>query len=360
MIQPGRDVRRVLDWYFERAYGKLEGPGVLPFYCDPSRVGHFAVARDELAAGNATALFRLLIGQAMFQARRDVLIMRHQRAMTRTEVDSLVLPANLARKVSRSPCTTLESANRFESECSVSKAGKMVDCAHHPGGPCHVKRATTLFNRVGDMGKLPTSAWLHLAKDGDLNDLLADVVAQSDEPRERARLLVARFSRVHRIGRKLATMFVSALSTPPLAPDLTPWFPTIDGSDLVVVDTNVARAAVALGAASVAYDAVTLWVQKQARRVDLRIYGRALTQYSPRVVQQALYVFCSKSNRVAHQDPCVAATAPCRECVVRLCPFAMSPKAARPSSPPVGRRPCQSQRSPMMTSKSLVQSTSKG
>ena len=39
-----------------------------------------------------------------------------------------------------------------------------------------------------------------------------------------------------RVGRKLATMFVSALSTPALAPGLTPWFPDIDGNELVVVD----------------------------------------------------------------------------------------------------------------------------
>jgi hypothetical protein len=306
---------------------------VLPFYCDPDRVGHFAVDRDELAGGSPTALFRLLVGLSMFQARRDVLIMRQQRAMTRADVDALVSPAALARKMKRNPCVTLESARRFEDQCSVSKAGDLVDCAHYPGGACHVKHATRLFNRVGDMGKLPTSAWLHLAKEGDLNDLLRDAASQTDEPSERARLLVARLSRVRRIGRKLATMFVSALSTPPLAPNLAPWFPAIDGNDLVVVDTNVTRGALALGAPSPVYDAVTLWVQRQAGRVDLRVYRPTLPKYSPRVVQQALYVFCSKSNRVARKDPCFAITTPCKRCVVRLCPFAMGLEAARISSP---------------------------
>ena len=102
-----------------------------------------------------------------------------------------------------------------------------------------MKEATVVFNRMGDMGKLPTSAWLRLWKDGSVRDMLAYVCREEPSPTKRATLLVERFSRVHRVGRKLATMFVSALSTPALAPGLTPWFPMVDGNDLVVIDTNV-------------------------------------------------------------------------------------------------------------------------
>jgi hypothetical protein len=137
---------------------------------------------------------------------------------------------------------------------------------------------------------------------------------------------VERFARVHRVGRKLATMFVSALSTPALAPGLTPWFPGVDGNDLVVVDTNVARAVDALrepGAAKT-YDARERWVREQAARLDLREFRPDLPSYSPRLVQQALYAFCAKSNRVARADACSGRAAPCAGCAPALCPFATS------------------------------------
>ncbi len=119
-------------------------------------------------------------------------------------------------------------------------------------------------------------------------------------------------------------MFVSALSTPALAPGLTPWFPDIDGNDLVVVDTNVARAVDALrepGAAKT-YGARVRWVRDQAARLDLRMFRPGLPSYSPRLVQQALYAFGSKSNRIARGDDCSRRRTPCIRCAPDLCPFA--------------------------------------
>lgn len=322
---PGRRaVRAVLEWYFETAYGVVDGPGVLPFYCDPRRVGQFAVPRNALAAGEASAIFRLFIALTMFQARRDSVIMDQQRGMRRQEAQSLASPAALRRVVIRSQCPTLENAARFQRECDVMKKGAIVDCAHRRGAPCHVKDATTLLNRMGDMGKLPTSAWLRLFKDGDVVDVVNEISAASSNPRTRARLLVEWFAQVHRVGRKLATMFVSALSTPGLAPELTPWFPQIDGYELVVVDTNVARAVAALRAPSkspATYDNVVRWIHRQARFLDLRAFNPSLPNYAPRIVQQALYVFCSKSNRAARGDSCAGSAAQCARCVPQICPF---------------------------------------
>jgi len=187
-----------------------------------------------------------------------------------------------------------------------------------------VKDATRVFNRMGDMGKLPTSAWLRLWQGGGMQVMLEDVCREEPSPTKRAGLLVGRFAAVHRVGRKLATMFVSALSTPALAPGLTPWFPKIDGNELVVVDTNVARAVDALRAPGAAktYDARELWVREQAARIDLRAFQPDLPAYSPRLVQEALYAFCSKSNRVARGDACAERGAPCATCAPTLCPFA--------------------------------------
>ena len=70
------------------------GQGILPFYCDPKRVGAFAVTPADLAAGGDSALFRLLVTLSMYQALRDVVIMRRQRSM---KLASVRVVADLAR-----------------------------------------------------------------------------------------------------------------------------------------------------------------------------------------------------------------------------------------------------------------------
>jgi len=316
-------LERVVAWHLD-APGP--GPERLPFYCDPDRVGVFAVAPDELAAGNEAAVFRLFVTLAMYQALRDVVIMRQQRSLPRASVRVVTDSNFVKRSIAKHECPAVLSADAFEEGCDVAKVGEAVDCGTCPGVRCHVKDATVVFNRMGDMGKLPTSAWLRLWRDGGVHQLLADVCREEASPTKRAALLVERFARVHRVGRKLATMFVSALSTPALAPGLTPWFPDIDGNDLVVVDTNVARAVDALRepGAPRTYDARERWVREQAALLDLREFRPDLPSYSPRLVQQALYAFCSKSNRTARGDACAQRAAPCAGCAPTLCPFAAS------------------------------------
>lgn len=316
-------LRATLDWYFSRIYRRLEGPGTLPFYCDPARVGYFAVSPAALAAGDPPALFRLFVSLAMFQARRDVVIMRQQAGMSREQAQYLLSPSVVGRMALTSHCDLLDSASRFDTECRVQKDCAAVDCAYQPGAPCHVKDATVLLNRMGDMGKLPTSAWLHTWKGGRLKRLLKQVIVDESDPQVRAAQLVEHFAQVYRVGVKLATMFVSALSTPVLAPGLTPWFPAVDGNALVVVDTNVARAVDRLrGSGPLAtYQARAHWIRKQARTLDLREFASNVPRYSPRLVQQALYSFCSKSNRQAHGNDCLVDDRQCRQCVPILCPF---------------------------------------
>jgi hypothetical protein len=55
-------LRRVVAWYFTHVYGRTEGPNALPFYCDPGRVGRFAVDPVALSAGKDEALFKLFVG----------------------------------------------------------------------------------------------------------------------------------------------------------------------------------------------------------------------------------------------------------------------------------------------------------
>lgn len=233
----------------------------------------------------------------MYQARRDVVIMQQQLGFSARTADSLTSVATLRRRVLANPCPTLRSAKGFDGGCSVRKAIGTVDCTERPGSSCHVKDAAIHFNRMGDLGKLPTSAWLHFWRNDALPGLLREVARNETDPKARAELLVERLSSVRRVGRKLATMFVSALSVPSLAPGLTPWSPRIDGNDLVVVDTNVARAVDALdhSGAPRTYDTRTRWVREQAERIDLTLFRPDLPKVSPRLVQQAIYAFCSRS-----------------------------------------------------------------
>jgi len=318
------EIRGVLTWFFGTHFEAAHGARARPFYCDPNRVGAFAVVPNDLAVGSEAAVFRLFVTLSMYQALRDVVIMRQQQSLPRASMRLVADVALLKRSIARHGCPVLQSADAFEEGCDVAKAGEVVDCGTCPGAACHVKDATVVFNRMGDMGKLPTSAWLRLWKYGGVREVLAEVCRNEASPTKRAALLVERFARVHRVGRKLATMFVSALSTPALAPRLTPWFPDIDGNDLVVVDTNVARAVDALRepGAPRTYDARAQWVREQAMRLDLREFRRAVPSYSPRLVQQALYAFCSKSNRAAQRDSCAERTSPCGACAPAICPFA--------------------------------------
>jgi len=320
--------RLALDWYFRGVYPRVEGRKILPFYCDPDRVGVFAVGTDELALGKDAAVFRLFVTLSMYQALRDVVVMRRQRSLTRAAMRVVADAGFVKRSILGHGCPMLLSADIFEQGCDVSKVGEAVDCGTCPGVCCHVKDATFAFNRMGDMGKLPTSAWLRLWKDGGVRGLLTKVCRQEASPTKRAALLVKRFAEIHRVGRKLATMFVSALSTPALAPGLTPWFPDIDGNALVVVDTNVARAVDSLRKrdAPKTYEAREAWVRKQAALLDLREFSPALPRYSPRLVQEALYAFCSRSNRRARGDLCEARSKPCTGCAPTICPFAIAMK----------------------------------
>ena len=318
------EVEALVAWYFET--GRVEG---LPFYCDPNRIGTFAVEPDELAAGTSAAVFQLFVTLAMYQALRDVVIMRQQHALPPSSMRVVADVATVRRSVARHACPALHSIEAFEDGCNIVKNGDEIDCGTCPGVACHVKDATRVFKRMGDMGKLPTSAWLRLWRGGGVQTLLDEVCRGEPSPTMRAALLVERFAAVHRVGRKLATMFVSALSTPALAPGLTPWFPEIDGNELVVIDTNVARAVDVLRApsASKTYGAREQWVREQARRLDLRELRAELPKYSPRIVQQALYTFCSRSNRVATNDPCVGRVGPCASCVPMLCPLIVHPRS---------------------------------
>jgi len=309
-------------WYVRTIYGRTEGPGCVPFFADPARVGRFAVDLAALRARNDDALFRLLVCMALYQSRRDVDVMTIQRTMTAARVEDLTSPRRLAELVDAGRCVHLRDAEDFDERCDVRRDFAMgsATCTRRPRTPCHVKDATLAIGRMGDMGMLPTSASLHVGV-GGLGRWFTEACIASRSPTERARILVVRLATIHRIGPKLASMFVSALSVPELTPGFAPWAPEIDGSRLVVVDANVGRVIDRLrrGRGARTYHHMVSWLEAVADRIDLRRLDRGLPERSPRFVQQALYVFRSASNRRARADAC--AVTPCGDCPSGTCPF---------------------------------------
>ena len=313
-------IARMVAWYAAHVYGRLEGPGVTPFYCDRARIGAFAVEPAALARGDDAAVFALYVALAMYQSRRDVDVMAIQRTMPRRAATAMLAPARLRVLVQTARCDHLHTAVAFDDGCSVYRVPSTgtSTCRERPRAWCHVKDATAAIGRMGDMGKLATSAWLRLRDDGDggFATRFARVCADVAAPAARADALVADLASFYRVGVKLATMIVSALATPELAPGLTPWHPAVDARHLVVVDANVARITDALRPRGPrTFAARAAWWRRQAARLDLRTIDARWPRTSARLVQQAAYWFGSRSNRDAAGLACAA------PCGVSVCPY---------------------------------------
>ena len=318
-----RDLTAMVRWYAANVYGRLEGPGTTPFYADRARVGAFAVTPSELARGTEAALHKVVVGLGMFQSRRDVDIMAIQKRMPPTEAARMTSPYRLKLAIEASRCTRLADAAAFDG-CDVRRdlAAGRATCDHRPRTPCHVKDASLAIGRMGDMGMLPTSTWLHLQQLGGFRGLLARACADGATPAAAADRMVLALADVHRIGTKLATMIVSQLATPALAPGLTPWSPALDGNHLVVVDANVTRVIDVLRPKGPrTYAAYATWLRIRAASIDLRAIRADWPRTSPRLVQQSLYWFRSRANREATGLGCVGASVPCKACVPRACAF---------------------------------------
>jgi len=338
------EIARIVSWYLVTAYGRWEGPGTVPFYGDPGRVGHFAVDLDALAARDPDAIFRLLVTLGAYQSRRDVDIMAIQRSIDARRAAKMTSLRKLRVLIDESACAYTRDADTFDRCCDVRRDFERdrATCWTRPRTRCHVKDATEAIGRMGDLGKMPTSAWLHLGSAGPQR-WFAEACLLENEPHARARRLVARVSMLYHIGIKLASMFVTALSVPELGWGAA-WAPEVDGSRIVVVDANVGRAINIwrMNRGPKTYSALARWLVAAADRIDLSRMRSTLPRSSPRLVQQAVYLFRSRSNRVALGDECAAR--PCNSCPSRVCPF--HPKRRRVRAPSSSANELQSSRPP--------------
>lgn len=278
------------------------------FY-DRKCVGDLAVRPSDLRKGRPGALFKVLVATAMFQRQRDAQVMRILRGLpprTSREIGSL---GRLARLAAESRCRHLRSNTDLVSRCDLAKdpVSKRAICGERSELACHLKEHTEQLRRYGHFGKVPTSAALALREAGfqDLRHLYKYVVRKASSLPDAALLLEEALSRSWRISQKIACMFLSVATNPDLGDRNAPWAEGVDWNHFVVVDSNVDLFLARIGYSGPgSYGARRSFIQALALRVDLAATHVGLQPNNARLVQQAMYLFMSTSNRRALASDC--------------------------------------------------------
>ena len=325
--QQYRAARLVTAWYLANYFRTPADVGVPAMFCDPSLVGHFAVDAEALAGGSGEALFRMMVTMTMFQRRSDLQIMRVLRGIARPDAEQLTSAQRLLELADSVGCPHIKDVDALRDECDLGKheTTKRGICHRQPDTNCHLKKHTEWLKRYGHFGKVPTSAAMMLRANGvaDLSELRRAVWGQTASPIERAARLEEAITRAWRISDKIAAMFLSAVTNRDLSGRLAPWADGVDSASFLVIDSNVDLFLRAIGYPGPwTYQARRGFVQALGRRVPLDVMHPGLSRYNPRIVQQALYMFMSVSNRRANADDCGQfGVQRCAECPPSLAPF---------------------------------------
>jgi len=299
--------RSVVEWYFETHHGRAGDIGMVGTFCESRSVGHFAVNRTALERRDSAALFRLFVTVAMFQRLRDALVMNILRAISERDATELTSVETLLELSSACTCRLLRSNRDLMGYCDLTKNElKRGSCSVAPKIECHLKRHTELLRRYGHFGKMPTSAALVVGElGGDMEALRARVFASRESPLTRAQGLEEALSRVWRVSEKISSMYLSLVSAPCMGLAEAPWGDGLDWTWFVVVDRNVDLFLESIQySGSGTYAARREFIRNIAERIDLSSIDRGLPTYHPRLVQQAMYLFMSASNRRASSGDC--------------------------------------------------------
>ncbi|KAF5052607.1 hypothetical protein DSECCO2_407100 [anaerobic digester metagenome] len=329
---PTRDqinvVRAVTVWYLDTYFRTLDDIGVLEMFCSSERVGHFAVDRSRLASGDGDALFKLLVTMTMFQRRSDLQIMRVLRGISADDVNEMTNSETLLRLVDTTDCPYISDFQNLKNHCDLNKdpLTKFGFCKARHETPCHLKRHTQILKRYGHFGKVPTSAALTLRslESNSLSEFKRNVFAKIADPLQRAIALEQGLSRIWRVGEKIVAMFLSAVTNSSLSGSLSPWSEGVDSNYFLVIDSNVTLFLKSIGySGSMTYAARRQFVYDLASRVNYGKYKQDFEHYNLTIVQQALFMFMSESNRRNSQRDCShAAPTSCNKCsdlVSRYC-----------------------------------------
>lgn len=322
----------ITGWYLKLHYCSPSDQGVAQTFCDPARVGSFAVDLESIVRRDGGALFRLLVAVSMFQRRQDNQITRVLRSISPVDAEELTSAARLLHLSDASPCPHIKSTEALRFSCDLAKhpRTKLGICKANPKVECHMKRHTVLLRRYGHFGKVPTSAALVIREAGalDVAGLMERAVEAARGPEARARAIVDALSKAWRVSEKISSMFLSIVWNPDLTPGVTARR-DVDWRHFVVIDSNVDAFLSAVeyeGAGT--YEARRHFLRLLSKRVDLKVFRRGLRRDNPRLVQQALYLFMSATNRRAIAGDCMhlgpQACATCPRPLSRLCPVRAS------------------------------------
>lgn len=327
-----RVTRAVVGWYLSTHYGTPDDQGVTQTFADPRRVGAFAVDPTALASRDGAHLFRLLVAVAMFQRRQDNQITRILRGMTAEEAEEISsLPALLAL-ADGCECEHARSLNGLLTRCDLTKTPrtKRGTCRANTQVACHMKRHTVLLRRYGHFGKVPSSISLMVRESGerDLAGLLDLAARSASTPEGRARGMVGALSRAWRVSEKISSMFLSMVWNP----DLTPGARArrdIDWRHFIVIDSNTDLFLAAIGYQGPrSYEARRRFIRALSSCIDLKKLRPGLRRDNPRLVQQAMYLFMSATNRRAMVGDCMhlgpTACASCPQAISAICPVKRS------------------------------------
>lgn len=320
----------IVGWYVKTHHGKSDVPGTAQMFCDPAQVGLFAADPAAISAGDGAALFRMLVATSMFQRRQDQQILRILRRMPTAVVKEVSDQERLLALARKSACPHLKTNAALLGCCDLGKDPRTGRgrCAERPHYACHLKEHTVALKRYGHFGKVPTSIALTIAETGarDMSELCARTIAAHRSRLARAVALETALCGAWRVSQKIASMFLSAVTNPDLSDGLrVPWAERVDWTYFVVVDSNVDLFLASIGyRGASSYDARRAFVRGLARCIDLRRLRRGVRAFNPRLVQQALYLFMSATNRRALADDCShlgpATCARCPEGLRARCP----------------------------------------
>jgi hypothetical protein len=294
-------------WYLSLYHDTPADLGVPATFMAHELVGEFAISPEEFRTGASPALFRLLVATTMFQRRQDQQVLRILRGMSRDQVSELTSPRRLVSLAEQCACPRARSQATLISECDLYKDDlRRGTCRAAPQVECHLKRHAVWLKRYGHFGKVPTSAALMLQEAGarTVSDLYRSCLKNHDSPRDRAQALEATLSNTWRVSQKIAAMFLSVLSNPDLG-SVSPPFRDLDWTYFVVIDSNTdlfLRSIRYVGPWTYAARREFIW--GLAAQIDLSKHKSTVSPYNPRIVQQAAYVFMSRSNRRASLRDC--------------------------------------------------------
>ena len=296
-------------------------------YADPRRVGAFAVDLAALRAGRPDALYRALFATVLFQAMRDVQVQGILRSVSAARADELADPSALFALTASSPCSCLGNLASLRG-CTLTKdrSTRAGICSTRPEAACVLKEHTEILGRFGHFGKVPIGLAYAIREAGaeDLGHLYA-IATRDRDRREASGWMLRALSRAWRVNRKLASMFLSLVANPDVL-EGAPWSSGLDWTQFVVLDTNTDRFLRKIGYLGPwTYSARQRFIANLSERVHLDGHDASLRRFNPRIVQQAMFLFMSRSNRRdALADCSRSAPSGCRSCPAvtrKICDF---------------------------------------